>query len=266
MMSEVVKSFYNVNVNCEEERFSNPYSRIEFETTIYNIEKYFPVAGRILDIGCGTGRYSIELLSRGYNVTLYDISKEELNLAKSNIQKQKLVANNYICGDCSDLSQFEDNSFDGILLMGPMYHISNKDFRETILKESRRILKDDGVALVAYINSWGVMKSTLTEHSYRLRNIQTMKDLLIDNSFSEKESFTKVYLSTPPIAKKEIEVSGFNIISYFGAESFVAGLINEVAKISLEEEDYKNLIELAKVTCEMEQYREATEHIHFIVS
>lgn len=197
---------------------------------------------------------------------MYDISGEELKLAKNSIQRQNLVADSYICGDCSDLSQFEDNSFDGILLMGPMYHMNEKGDRESVLKETRRILKDTGIVLIAYINCLGVMKSTLTEHSYRLGDIQMMKNLLLGASLSENESFTKVHLTTPTIAKNEIISSGFNIITYFGAESFVAGLINEVVRIAQVKTDYDNLIELAKTTCQLEQYRDATEHIHFIVS
>jgi S-adenosylmethionine-dependent methyltransferase len=78
------------------------------------IDKYFKKSGNVLDIGSGPGRYSIELLKKGYKVTLYDISKKELDLAKTKIEGSNLKAYNYICGDCSNLNQFQDNSFNTI--------------------------------------------------------------------------------------------------------------------------------------------------------
>jgi 2-polyprenyl-3-methyl-5-hydroxy-6-metoxy-1,4-benzoquinol methylase len=45
---------------------------------------------RILDIGCGTGRHSIELTKRGYNATGIDLSETQLNRAKEKAAEQKL--------------------------------------------------------------------------------------------------------------------------------------------------------------------------------
>ncbi|WP_430487046.1 class I SAM-dependent methyltransferase [Clostridium sp. B9] len=63
------------------------------------IKEYFPSEGKILDIGSGPGRYSIELLKRGYNVTLMDLSDKSIDMAKKNIESLGLEADNYICGD-----------------------------------------------------------------------------------------------------------------------------------------------------------------------
>ena len=265
-MSEVVKKHYNENVLREKERLSNPYSNIEFQTTIHMIKKYFKKEGHILDIGCGPGRYSIELLKNGYEVTLYDISKEELKIARLDIEKLNMKANDYVCGDGTDLHRFSDNSFDGILLMGPMYHVHDKYIREDILKNVKRILKEDGLALIAYLNGFGVVKSSIHEYSEGFLNYKDILELLSKNIWSKEESFTETYLSNPDESKKEIESSGFEIVTYFGAEGFASGIHTDIIKMSNEENEcYKNLVRLCKETCEMKEYRDSTEHTHFIV-
>ena len=77
-MSEVVKNFYNSNAKLEWERLDLPLCRIEFVSTLGLIDKYFPKRGRVCDIGGGPGRYAIELIRRGYAVTLLDISDDEI--------------------------------------------------------------------------------------------------------------------------------------------------------------------------------------------
>lgn len=265
-MIEIVKDHYNKNALVEWGRLSDLYSNIEFQTTLYMIGKYFKKSGNVLDIGCGPGRYSIELLKKGYNVTLYDISQEELNVAREKIEQEKMKADDYICGDCSDLSIFEDNSFDVVLVMGPMYHVQDNKLRKYILKNTKRILKEDGMALIAYLNGFGIIKSSLHECSFEYANIENIEKLMLDKSWSKEEAFTEVYISNPSGAIKEIEDSDLNIVTYFGSESFASGIHHEVRRMGNEESNcYKNLIELCKKTCEMKEYRDSTEHTHFIV-
>lgn len=128
-MTDIIRDYYNENSKNEWLRLNDPYSRLEFFSTMYMIKEYFPSEGKILDIGSGPGRYYIELLKRGYNVTLMDLSDKSIDMAKKNIESLGLEADNYICGDALYLDFLEDNSFDGILLMGPMYHIHSKEER-----------------------------------------------------------------------------------------------------------------------------------------
>lgn len=265
-MRDVVKKYCNENVLLELNRLSNPYNNIEFQTTLHMIDKYFKNTGKVLDLGCGPGRYSIELLKKGYNVTLYDISNEQLKLAKSNIEDINLKADEYICGDCTDLSKFDDNSFDVVLLMGPMYHITDDSLRLDVLKNIKRILKDNGFAMIAYLNGLGIIKSSIHECSFEYANIENFSKLLVDNAWSKDDSFTETYVATPFGAKKEIEKCGLEIITYFGAEGFASGIHSDVIKMHNEDKKcYNNLVDLCKHTCELDEYRNSTEHIHFIV-
>ena len=65
-MSRFVQKHYDTHVVQEWGRLEDAQGKIEFASTLHLIEKYFPRQGRICDIGGGPGRYTIELIRRGY--------------------------------------------------------------------------------------------------------------------------------------------------------------------------------------------------------
>jgi len=230
------------------------------------IKKYFPKRGEVIDIGCGPGRYSMELLKKGYNVTLFDLSDKELQLAKNKIEAENLKAEAYICEDALKLDLLESEKYNAILLMGPMYHVVNEDDRSKILSEAYRILKNDGIAIIAYINSWGCLKAGVTEFYEEYKDLQNIYNYLDHQEFDPEKSFTNLYMSTPPKALEEVKNAGFKVISYAGAEGFLSGIETKIMELAKSNEDiYNNLVKVAAETCEYSQYRDATEHIHIVV-
>lgn len=266
-MINEVKRYYDENVNEEWNRLEDPYTRIELFSTLYIIKKYFPKEGNVLDIGSGPGKYSIELLKRGYKVSLMDLSDKAISLAKYNIESSGLSAEKYICGDATYLNGEKDESYDAILLMGPMYHIHSKEQRRKILNECRRILKPKGVILITYINSWGVLKAGISEFPYEFQEIDSVYKLFNEQIFSQEESFTESYFTTPPIALEEVGSSGLNLISYAGAESFLSGLGYYMTKHYIENKKiYLNLLKVATEKCEEPQFRDSTEHLIIVAN
>lgn len=267
MSKDVVQAYYNKIAEGELLRLTNPYSNIEYQSTLHIIDKYFPKEGKILDIGSGPGRYSLAMLQRGYGVSLLDLSQNELDIAKRKITEAGYEADHYYCQSAVDLQQFEDNSFDGILLMGPMYHLHGENTRLSVLKEVKRILQPNGVALVAYINLWGVLKASLRECP---DIFESEEDFYVAEPTSiectEEQAFTRAYFTTPPIALEEVEKAGFKVVSYAGAESYLSGLMIEVSNLATYMPGtYKRYVNKACELCEAPQYRDATEHVHIIV-
>lgn len=103
---------------------------------------------KILDIGCANGLFGKELEKLGGKVTGIDISEKAIKLAKKNISEAKVV----------DLNEgklpFADNSFDTIVASEVLEHLFAP---EELLKEIKRILKSDGVAVITAPNLlyWG---------------------------------------------------------------------------------------------------------------
>lgn len=89
-MNKIVEKYYDNNASNEWNRFNTPFPKLEFEATKMLINKYFPKGGLVCDIGCGPGRYSLELLKLRYKVTLVDISEKSLEFAKNKIRKSGL--------------------------------------------------------------------------------------------------------------------------------------------------------------------------------
>ena len=121
-MSKFVEDHYNSHAKQEWGRFEDALCKIEFASTLHLIDKYFPGHGSVCDIGGGPGRYTIELARRGYQVTLFDISEEELKLARTQLEQSGLEAQQIINGDARNLSQFITRKFDAALLTGA--HVS----------------------------------------------------------------------------------------------------------------------------------------------
>lgn len=267
-MSKVVSKFYNDYPEKEWVRLDQPYQKIEFTSTIKLIKKYFPKKGNVCDIGSGPGRYALELLKQGFHVTLVDISKELIQIAKEKIAEQKYEKSaEFICSDAKDLSYLQSDHFDALLIMGPLYHLLRKADRMKVLKEAYRLLKPQGVAIIAYLNSWGVLRYGLDRFSslYNDKDFlhRFLGEVIIEGSF---ENFTECYFSTPSNALQEIENAGFNLISQSGVEGFAGGMKNIICQLAEKHpQAYENVLEMIAETSELKQFRDTAEHIHFIV-
>lgn len=266
-MSDVVQRYYDGQVEQEWERLERPYRRLETVTTRHLIDRYFPRVGHIADIGAGPGRYAIELLQTGYEVTLVDISPKAVAFADQAAQAAGLSLKEAICGNACDLSMLPDGVFDGGLCMGPLYHIVDPDRRQRALSELRRVLKPGAPAIVAFLNPWGILRSGLYEFPDEYADLDLVRSLLRDwVQFGEQEAFTEAVFLTPPQAVSELEQAGFTVVSRAGAEAFAAGMHSALERMAEEmPEAYQNALRLAAETCELPQFRDCTEHQHFVV-
>lgn len=265
-MIKEVQMYYDEQAEREWERLTNAYSMIEFTTTMHLIERYFPSKGRLLDIGCGPGRYSLALAEKGYEMSLLDISSKELALAEKFFQERSLKAEGFYHA-CSMTLDFEDDTFDGVIVLGPLYHLHTEDERQMVIDEVYRVLKPGGTAILAYINSLGVLRASAYECPDVFEENEVMLRYLEgDVALSHEEGFTAAYFTTPESALREIKRSSFDVISRAGAESFVAGMQLELHRLKENEPAlYNRYLDMAKSVCEHEAYRDATEHLNIVV-
>jgi 2-polyprenyl-3-methyl-5-hydroxy-6-metoxy-1,4-benzoquinol methylase len=267
-MSNFVEEHYDSHAMQEWGRLDDALCKIEFASTLHLIDKYFPERGSVCDIGGGPGRYTIELARRGYQVTLFDISEEELKLARTQLERSRVEVQQIIRGDARRLSHFMLGKFDAALLMGPMYHLINEEERRQILNQLKNILNPHAVAIIAYINSWGMLRTGLADLPDGYSDIEKLRSLLNPQIFEGMtlSDFTECYWSTPEAALSEIRAAGFEVLSYAGAESFAGGMHAVLEELSTENpRAYANVVQVAAETCESSQYRDSTDHLHFVV-
>jgi hypothetical protein len=130
--------------------------------TVYH-EEELSVGGRKGTHRGGPGRYTIELLKRGCHATLFDLTAENIALAKTKVAESRLTADEFLVGDARDLSALSGRRFDGILALGPLYHLTERQERIAFLESARSLLNSGGILIAAHLNAWGIARTLLTD-------------------------------------------------------------------------------------------------------
>ena len=128
---------------------------LEFFTTMEYIHRYAGKNAKILEVGAGTGKYSIALAKEGMDVTAVELVESNLETLRKNSRGlDNLIS---LQGDATDLSTFTDDTFDVTLVFGPMYHLYESRDVNKAIDEAIRVTKKDGVILYAFISVYAIM-------------------------------------------------------------------------------------------------------------
>lgn len=131
------------------------HGQLEYRTTMEYIHRYAKKGDRILEIGAGTGRYSIALAKEGFDVTAVELVESNLDVLKKNSEG---ISNIHPCqGDALDLSRFKDSEFDVTLVFGPMYHLFEKADVHKAIDEALRVTKKGGTVLFAFLSVYAIL-------------------------------------------------------------------------------------------------------------
>lgn len=169
MNNQYIENYYNTY--NEDERLTSRHGNIEFLTTMKYIHDYTQIGDKILDVGAGTGRYSIPLSREGYDVTALELVAHNLEVLKSKLTPSDSLST--LQGNALDLSRFNDETFDAVLVFGPMYHLYSKDDKLNVLNEAKRVTKKNGHLFIAYC----LNEATLIQWAFN-GNGQNMLDCL----------------------------------------------------------------------------------------
>lgn len=251
MNEENLITYYN-KFN-EDKRLNTRHGQVEFITSMKYIKDYLKDMDnpKILDIGAGTGKYSISLANDGYDVTALELVKHNLRVIEKKSDKVKVIQGNAI-----DLSRFNDNEFDLVLLFGPMYHICNYEDKLKALKEAKRVTKKNGIIMVAYcMNDYCVIM-----HGFIDNNI---KECLNNNMLtSEYECISKiddlysvVRLKDIDKLNKDVCLSREKIITPDGPSNYLRSTLNK-----MDEETFKLFLDYQLKVCENMEMIGAAAH------
>ncbi|MFP3898295.1 MAG: class I SAM-dependent methyltransferase [Dehalococcoidia bacterium] len=155
-----IAAYYDGDPEREHNRLKQ--HQLEYDLTWRYLDQYLPSRGSILEVGAGTGKYTLELARRGYSLTCVDLSAHLLdecrrNLANEGLQGQVQLA----VGDARDLRGMSDTEFDAVLLMGPLYHLVEEADRTAALKEAFAQLREGGIIFSSFISRFGIMGDVL---------------------------------------------------------------------------------------------------------
>ena len=255
-MTELEEYYNKFN---EEKRLDSRHGRVEYITSMKYVHDCLDTVGRgrnkcdikLLDIGAGTGRYSVPLAEEGYDVTAVELVKHNLGRLK---QKSGLVK--AYQGNALRLKQFADESFDVTLLFGPMYHLKEDADKLAALREAKRVTKKGGRILVAYImNEYAVLTYAFKEKHI----LEGLQEGMLDETFHCTKAANPLYsfVRLEDIAEWN-ETAGLKrekIIAADGAANYMRPVLN-----ALSEEEFEQFLAYHLSTCERMDLMGATSH------
>ena len=226
-----VEDFYNRSTDQEWNRLER--HRTEFSVTMKALLENLPeTPADLIDIGSGPGRYSIELAKMGYQITLVDISEVSLNLAKEKASEASVILQDVLQQDATDLSKVSDNSFDGVLLFGPLYHLLEEDQRKQAILEAIRVLKPGCFFFATFITRFAPFRDSATrEPDWVIMEHDYANSVLDSGKHTEGKKFPNAYFVHPDEIQPLMENCGLKTLNLIGVEGIVAGHEEEVNKL-----------------------------------
>jgi ubiquinone/menaquinone biosynthesis C-methylase UbiE len=208
---------------AEERRLAAGPGQLEFARTKEVVLRYLsPPPATILDVGGAAGAYALWLAERGYRVHLIDPVPRLVEEAR----RRSEASPNRVCtcqvGDARELP-FSDGAADGVLLLGPLYHLTDAAERLRALREVYRVLRPGGVMFAAAISRCasaldGVARDLFADPAFAAIVLRDLEQGQHRNETDRWDYFTTAYFHHPEELRAEVLSVGFNCQSVLGLE------------------------------------------------
>lgn len=209
--------------------------KMEFQNTLEYLEGHLPEIGKVLDAGGGSGRYSVWLMENGYDVTLVDISQEQLRVAREKVEERGLE------GRFSSTRQnildtgFKDESFDSVLCLGgTLSHLIDEEEREKAVKELKRVAKPGSPIFVSVLGFFAAAMDIILDHREDLAALpdfvdsQTLSEELVERNDVDPE-FAESYFFRVSGLEELLESAGLEVEKVVGLQNI--GSVTESVEI-----------------------------------
>jgi SAM-dependent methyltransferase len=211
-------------LGLERGRLGEAYFPLEEVRTRELVGRFLPPPpGVVLDVGGAAGAYAFWLADLGYEVHLVDPVSLHVEQAEeaSRRRRQGRLASARV-GDARRLG-FADAGADAVLVLGPLYHLTDHASRLAALAEARRVLRPGGLVFAAGISRFASLLEGLRgpafDHEAFARIVE--RDLVDGqhrNETGEASFFTTAFFHQPPELAAEVVQAGFVLVGLFAVE------------------------------------------------
>ena len=256
-----VQSYYDASVEEEWMRLERGY--FEFEINKRYIDRYVRPGFRVLDVGGGPGRYSLHLASRGASVTLFDLSNENIRFAEKKAAELGLKIET-ICGDARFLDERAEGMFDAILLMGPLYHLTDEADRVRAVRACIRKLKPGGTLFAAFISMVAGLNFAGRDmpESILWEGEEIFYEKIIADEDFAGMAFTQAYFISPKNVLPFMERFPLEKLHLVASEGVCAPYRDRILAQTPEVRD--KWLALSLALCEREDFFAMTEHFLYV--
>lgn len=241
--------FFNENTRLNRSKAA----RVEFLTTTRYVEQYLAPGASILDVGAGAGEYSLYFAGKGYQVSALELADNNIRAFREKLRPEDNI--DLVQGNAVDLSRYADESFDAVLLCGPLYHLHSEADRQKCIAEARRVCKKGGMLFFAFISNDFVI---LTEFSYR-------PDYFLHGEYDKQtfqlEDFPFVF-HTVEECRTMLQNCGVKIIKEIASDG-VSELLEDKIN-AMDEESYAQYLRYHFYICEKPEMLGMSNHLLFI--
>lgn len=214
----------------------DPVTRMEFANTTDYLEEYLPDSGAVLDVGGAAGRYALWLAERGYDVTLVDISPEQVAIAREKADERGLADRvTAEQGDVRDL-KFANERFDAVCCLGgPLSHVVDDAERATAMAELRRVARPEAPVFVSVIGRLAalrdIVKFVLDSSHGLLTSVATDGKYTEDRvaELSDGEGWAECHLFRADEFERELEDAGLTVERLVGLENVASRMQRELS-------------------------------------
>ena len=237
----------------EDKRLLRRHGQVEYITTMKYIHDCLASMDRprILDIGAGTGRYSVALAEEGYDVTAVELVRYNLGILRTKKSSVKAFQ-----GNALDLRRLEDSTFDLTLLLGPMYHLYSFQDKLKALREARRVTRPGGILMVAYLmNEYAVITYGFREGHIR----ECLEDGRLNQDFHcvsrEKDLYDYVRLEDMDRLREAAGLTRIRTIAADGPADYLRPVLK-----AMDQEEFRLFLRYHLSTCERPELLGASAH------
>ena len=235
---EVIRQRYADSTHEEERSTSSRANTLEFHYTAKLAGQYIDQATSVIEIGCGTGYYGVYFADRCGEYLGIDLSPESIELFNSKIGSLQLGNVRALVGDATKLDGIENSRFDVVMALGPMYHLP-PDERDLVFSECKRVCRDGGIIVLAYINKVGAYVQACLQWPDRYPNMDVNDSVLrkgIDDLMPEEFFYTM-----PEEMEEQARSHGLSVLKNVGVDFvFNANVIN-----GMDDRQFEAWLELA---------------------